>query len=417
MNPRLTRIATPALGIAYAALWSICGWLWRGPLNDLDYFFLPAARVVLGGHPLLVYSVRYLTIYANDNGPLVLVPLTAVTALGQWLGWLDNEQLRRLLFMGAFSVFILLMGREAVAAIDRLRVSRLSGLWRVLAYGILTLSPPLWIGVLGYGHVDLSLTLWLVLLAVRLLSSGRGRVAGVFAGLAILTRSLAVVPLIPVGILVAVRGRRRSLMEFGGASAAIVGVGLLPFVLADPSDTFFSLLTHRGNLSVGGGSIWQLLVGTPYLWIPQHADILFVLAAAALGSVLVIRSRPDLEAGGRDIYGLMALASLAIPLFTKSVWPYYFLDAYVFGSVWWLAQARPFAYRAWFGFLVLLVGSIASAVTDYEVGPTGVQIRHPEGVVMGVVVGLVAVALLGFLIRSRPTAVDKPAARASSAGG
>jgi hypothetical protein len=415
VDQRLGQAALRVLGCAYVAGWTLAGWLWHGPLNDLDFFFLPAARVALNGRPLFVYTVRYLSVYANDNGPLILVPVTAVAALGQWLRWLDDEQMRRLLFMGAFSVLILLMAREGVAAIDRVRGRRLGGRLRVFVYGVLVFAPPLWIGVLGYGHVDLTLTIWLVLLAVRMQASGRSRVAGLFAGLAMLTRSLAVVPLIPLGILLAMRGRWRSLTELGGIAATIVAIGLLPFILADPSDTFFSLVTHRGNLPVGGGSIWQLLVGTPYLWIPQHADVLFVLGAAALGSVLVIRNRPEPEAGGRDMYGLMALASLAIPLFTKSVWPYYFLDAFVFGSVWWLAQAKPFAYPAWLGPLLLLVVSIASAVTDYEVGSTDAGIRLPEGLAMGAALGAVAAGLFWLLVRSRPPVPDELVPRVSSA--
>ena len=78
-------------------------------------------RIVLSGHPLLIYTVRYQGIIANDNGPLGLVPLTAVSAVVSQLGWLDDERLRRMLIMGAFSIFSLLKAWEAVAAIDRLR--------------------------------------------------------------------------------------------------------------------------------------------------------------------------------------------------------------------------------------------------------------------------------------------------------
>jgi len=78
-------------------------------------------RIALGGHPLLVYTVRYWSIIANDNGPLGLVILTPVVAVGSWLGWMDDVGLRRLLILGVFSIFSLLMAREAVAAIDRLR--------------------------------------------------------------------------------------------------------------------------------------------------------------------------------------------------------------------------------------------------------------------------------------------------------
>jgi len=46
----VTRAATWALGVVYAAAWAIAGWLWNGPPSDLDNFFLPAVRIVLSGH-------------------------------------------------------------------------------------------------------------------------------------------------------------------------------------------------------------------------------------------------------------------------------------------------------------------------------------------------------------------------------
>jgi hypothetical protein len=154
VNQALTRGVTWALGLAYALVWGIAGWLWIEPLNDLDYFFFPAVRIALSGHPLLVYMARYQGIIANDNGPLGLVPLTAVAAIASGLGWLDDERLRRMLVLAAFSVFSLLMAREAVGAIDRLRGKNLRGLPRLLAYGVFAASPTLWNAVLGYGHVE-----------------------------------------------------------------------------------------------------------------------------------------------------------------------------------------------------------------------------------------------------------------------
>ncbi len=77
MNPALRRAATWGLGIIYAAAWAIAGWLWNGPPSDIDNFFLPAVRIALSGHPLLVYTARFQEVIANDNGPLGLVPLTA----------------------------------------------------------------------------------------------------------------------------------------------------------------------------------------------------------------------------------------------------------------------------------------------------------------------------------------------------
>jgi len=402
VNPALTRAATWGLGIIYAAAWAIAGWLWNGPPSDIDNFFLPAVRIALSGHPLLVYTARFQEVIANDNGPLGLVPLTAVAAVASWLGWLEDERLRRALIMAAFSIFSLLMSREAVAAIDRLRGARLNGLSRLLAYGVFAASPTLVNGVLGYGHIEQPMTLWLVLLAVRSLANGRSGAAGISFGLAMLTRSLAALPLIPLGLLLLVRGRWRALAWLGGSAALVVALGLFPFLLADPTDTIYSLLTHRASLPVGGGSLCQLLVGTPYLWIPQRADVLFVLGLAVLLSLIVIVARRDLEPSSRDIYGLLALTALALPLLAKSVWPYYFLDAYVFGAVWWLGQRNPLAFgRRLNGAAIPLIASVGTLLTEYEMGFGPGPIRLREGVVMGAVLSVAGAGLALRLRRRR----------------
>ena len=399
----MTRAATWALGIGYAVVWAIAGWLWTVPPNDLDNFFLPAVRIALGGHPLLVYAVRYWAIIANDNGPLGLVILTPVVAVADRLGWMDDVGLRRLLILGAFSVFSLLMAREAVAAIDRMRGATLEGPSRVLAYGVFAASPTLWMSVLGYGHIEQPMALWLVLLGVRSLSSDRSAQAGISFGLAVLTRSLAALSLIPLGLLLLARGRWRALAWLGGSVALTVALGVLPFLLADPTDTIYSLVTHRGLLPVGGGSPWQLLVGTPYLWVPQHWDVLFVLGLAVLLSLIVIVARKDLEPSSRDIYGLLALTALALPLLAKSVWPYYFLDAYVFGAVWWLGQAGALAWgRRLIGAAVPLIAIIGTLLTEYEMEATTFRIRLDEGVAIGMVLSVLAVALVVRLRRRVP---------------
>jgi len=399
VNQQVTRIAAWILGFGYALAWAFLGLLWRGPLTDLDYFFLPAVRIALSGHPLLVYTVRFQAVIANDNGPLGLVPLTAIVAVTSRLGGPDDERLQRVVILSAFSIFTLLMAREAVAAIDRLRDASLRGLPRVLAYAIFAASPTLLIAVLGYGHVEQPMTLWLVLFAVRSLASGRPTRAGIIFGLALLTRSLAALPLIPLTLLLMVRGRWRAVAWLAGSGGVIVALGLLPFLIADPKDTIYSLLTHRGSLPVSGGSIWRLVVGTPFQWVPQHADVLFVFGLAVVTSLVVIGARKDLEPSSRDIYGLLALTALALPLLAKSVWPYYFLDAYVFGAIWWLGQVDPLALgRRLLGASVPLIATIGTLLTEYEMGATDAATRVAEGVAMG---GLIAMLMTALAIRLR----------------
>jgi len=357
-------------------------------------------RIVLSGHPLLVYTVRYQGIIANDNGPLGLVPLTAVSAVVSQLGWLDDERLRRMLIMGAFSIFSLLMAWEAVAAIDRLRAATLAGLLRLFAYGGFVGSPTLVNAVLGYGHVEQPMTLWLVLLAVRLLARGRSASAGIGFGLAILTRSLAALPMIPLSLLLLARGRWRALIALGGSAAVTIALGLFPFALADRSDTIYSLVTHRAQLPVGGGSFWQLVVGTPYQWLPQRWDVLFVLGLVVLLSLIVIAGRRDLEPSSPDVYALLALTALALPLLAKSVWPYYYLDAYVFGAVWLLGQAEPLALRRRLvGITVPLVAVLGTFLTEYEMPSSAARTRLVEGVAMGLILSVLTVALVVRLRR------------------
>ncbi|TMD85831.1 MAG: DUF2029 domain-containing protein [Chloroflexi bacterium] len=241
--------------------------------------------------------------------------------------------------------------------------------------------------------------LWLVLFAVRQLASDRPVAAGITFGLAMLTRSLAALPLIPVGLLLLARGRWRVAAWLTGSAALTVAIGLLPFVLADPKDTIYSLLTHRGSLPVSGGSIWQLVVGTPYEWVPQHADVLFVFGLALLVSLVVILARRDIEASSRDIYGLLALTALTLPLLAKSVWPYYFLDAYVFGAIWWLGQTGALACgRRSIEAVLPLMAIIGTLLTEYEMGASAGRIRLLEGVGMG---GILAVLMAALAVRLR----------------
>jgi hypothetical protein len=214
-------------------------------------------------------------------------------------------------------------------------------------------------------------------------------------------------PLIPLGLLLLARGRWRPLAWLGGSAALIVALGLFPFLVADTGDTVYSLITHRASMPVGGGSVWQLVVQTPFLWIPQRVDILFVLAAAALLSLLVIVARHDLEPSSRDMYGLLALTALALPLLAKSVWPYYFLDAYVFGAIWWLGRRHPLAWgRPMIGAAVPLIATVGTLLTEYEMGYGPGPIRLREAVAMGVIL-VILVAGLAIGLRS-------PQERASS---
>jgi hypothetical protein len=191
--------------------------------------------------------------------------------------------------------------------------------------------------MLYYGHVEQPMMLWLALVGVRALGEGRPRRAGVWLALALLTRTTALTIIIPVALLLLAQGDWRSLRRLCATLAAVVVGGLLPFALADGPDLLYSLVTFHNSVAVNGGNLWTLVSGTALAVIPQRADGVVVLAATVVVAALALRARPDLRASSRDFYGVLALCSLCHPAFVNVFWPYYFLEAYTFCAIWWLA--------------------------------------------------------------------------------
>jgi hypothetical protein len=328
------------LGIlAYAGIWAFSG---SFHLNDTDFdvFFLPSARIALAGHPLHIYQVRYQVVYPDANGPLTIAPMTAVAWVEQQLGWLDNHELRRLLMMAAFAVFPLLVGREALLALDRLLKVPLRGLWRFAALAAFIGTPELWHSALLYGHLEQPIMLWLLLASVRMLAEGKPARGGLLMGLALLARTSALLYLLALGLTLLLRGRWRESLRFGAVAVLTTAAGLLPFFLADAKDTLYSLVTFREQLVVGGGTIWGAITNNPGVTeFALHHDSLVVVGASLVLILATLLLRRDLDVGSRDIYLLLAVADLCFPLFIKTIWPYYFLETYVLVALWWLAGA------------------------------------------------------------------------------
>jgi hypothetical protein len=240
--------------------------------------------------------------------------------------------------LAAFSLFVLLMAREAVAAIERLRDRPLRGIPRLLAYGILALSPPVWQSVLGYGHIEQPIEIWLVLVATRWLDRDRTLRAGAALALAVLARSSAVLFAAPFALASWRRGPHAARRLF--AAAAATGIAcLLPFFLADRADVTHSLFTYRGGLAVGAGSIWSVTRGSAFAAVVQHWDIVAV-ASAVIGANLWLATRR----GGFDqarLFAGLTLTAASFALLAKTVWPYYFFEMFTFGTVWAFGRWKP----------------------------------------------------------------------------
>ena len=399
----------------YCGLWNLAA---RLPLNrtDLDAFFVPASRIALSGHPFDVYSLRYLGDYPNANGPISLIPLTFASAIAAWLGVLDDMALRRVVVLTIFAPFVLLMAREAVAAVDQLRDKRLTGVWRFAAYALFALSPEVWHSMLFYGHIEQPIMLWLALWGIRQLTARRPARAGLLLGLALLTRSSALMLVLPLAALLARDRQWRALARFGAAIAGTVGAALLPFLLADRSDVIYSLVTFRGQLPVGGGSFWGLTLNTPLESFGQRYDGLTVLLVSLLLTGIVLLRRRDLTLASPALYLLLALSSFCFALFIKTLWPYYFLEPFTFLTIWWLgAMPSPVGrLRAWFrwGLAILLPFIAVTCASMREYGLTveqgNLDAFKPESLVISVAMALAMGAIL-WLLLVRPSSGSAPA--------
>jgi hypothetical protein len=342
----MRRIGIPLSILLYLGFWGVMSLQITDP-TDFDVFFLPSAKIALAGHPLDIYQVRYDGNYPNANGPLSMLPLTLLAAVAQRFGFINNFTGCRMFVAIGFAIFSLLLSREAVLTLDLLLPKPLHGIRRFLAYCVFALSPELWHSVLGYGHIEHPLMLWMLLAGVRSLMLRRPTRAGLFLGLALLTRSSAILYLLPLTLLL-LRGRDWSgALRFVGCAALTLGLGLLPFALADRADLIYSLVSFHAGLPVGGGSLWGALGDSPLVAIGDHYDSEIVLGAALLFTLLVLAFRRDLrlgkeplEPGAGAIYALLAIAGLCFPLFLKTLWPYYYLDTYMLLALWWLSMAR-----------------------------------------------------------------------------
>lgn len=391
-HPWLVRISIALLAAVYvfgSGLSALTGI----SLTDLDVFFLPSARYVLTGHPWMIYALRYDSSYPTANGPVSIVLLSGVAAVIRQLGWLDNLDLRRMVVMAAFSIFPLLMSWEAVAAVDRLRGAPLRGIWRLLAFALFATAPALWHAELLYGHIEQPIAIWLTLMSIRLHAEGRPGWAGVSMGLALLTRTSILLPCL---VLVVILLGRRSMvpaLTFVAITGLTAIIGILPFALADAHDVLYSLVTFRGGLVIGGGSLWYLMIGTPLEIVGQRYDSSTVLAAALLIALIFLVVRRELTIAHRDFYGLLAITGLAFPLLIKTAWPYYFLDLYVFIAIWWLGDARGWRTPVrWVGILLPAFFVVCEVIADYGVGvQLDVPAIHAESLA-------ITVLEVGFLI-------------------
>jgi hypothetical protein len=341
--------------------------------SDLTNFFFRSAMYILNGNPWSMYAVRGATTatatYPNYNPPLSMflmapllglaraagIPTGPVGADGQG----PNGALVAFVAM-PFIILIPLLGYIALWALRRLYPA-MPETQRLLAFILVTLSPLAWQSISPWYHIEQPLMLCFLLAAVVALQRGRLALGGVLAGLAVLTRTTALVPLIALGVLLLSSRDWRGLLRFGGVGAIVAGLGFAPFFLLDPSDTMYSLVSWRGTAIIGGYSVWTIFSSTPLDSIARRLDFYAVILFVAIMAWLAAR-RFGVTAASREAWAVLAIATLAVPMLSKTNWPYYYLEPFILLLIWEFASMHDRRAGLW-RWPVLSVGFLAVAGT------------------------------------------------------
>jgi hypothetical protein len=335
--------------------------------SDLLSFFLPSADYILKGDPWHMYAVRFLQTYPNYNPPLSMFLLAPLLGLARAFG-ATNYGAEITFVALPFVVLIPLLGYTILLALRAL-YPEIPETQRLLAFVLVVLSPLAWQSIATWYHQEQPLMLILLVVAVLALQRRQTMLAGVLAGLAVLTRTTAVVPLIALGVLLVAARDWRALSRFGGVAAGVAAIGLAPFFLFDPKDTIYSLVSWRGTAIIGSNSIWTLfayntndgslrhLLDAIARRLDFYAVALFVVAVAWLAA-----RRLGVTAYTREAWAVLGIATLAVPLLSKTVWPYYYLEPFVFLLIWEFASMHDRRAGVW-RWPVLTVGFLAVTAT------------------------------------------------------
>jgi hypothetical protein len=336
------RAAIVGLAALYVAAWTLGSLALKTRPSDLDVYFWPSAETVIDGHPLLIYSAHLRDAYPNANGPLGLVTLLPIAALANALGWAGNLGARAALTGAVMSIVLLLLAYQAVHVVALVHGGAAR---RVLVACSTLLAPALWFGVIDYGHVEQPVELCLVLLAVGCVLRGRNVSAGIALGAGVLARTIAALSVIPFALLPLATRRLQPAVITVLACVVTVTAGLAAFLLADEPAVTHSLLGYRGSLPIGGGSLWVVARQTSFAGLGQFGDVYLAVGVAAALVAIILWRRPAAATTSAGLFGLLTVATACFPLFAKTVFPYYLVEPYLFGALWWLA--RPCSARNW----------------------------------------------------------------------
>lgn len=338
--------------------------------SDLTNFFFKSANYILQGEPWQIYAARgsgLTATYPNFNPPLSMFLIAPLLSLAHALHAVSYGAQITVVSL-PFVVLVPLLAYITVRIL-RWLYPEIPETQQFLAYMLIALSPLAWQSLTPWYHLEQPLMLCLLVLAIAALQGRREGLAGLLAGLAFLTRTTALMPLVALGVLLLLGREWRGLLRFGGVAAVVSFVGLLPFFLFDPHDTIYSLVSWRGSSQIGGNSIWSIFAysgndgSMRHLLngVAERLDMYSVLLFIVIVAFLAARRR-GISAYGTDAWAVVAIACLAVPMLTKTVWPYYYLEPFVPLLIWEYATMYNRRGGVW-RWPVLSIGFLCVAAT------------------------------------------------------
>jgi hypothetical protein len=354
--------------------------------SDLITFFFPAAQNILLGHPLHIYAVNAGG-YPNYNPPLSIFLMAPLLKLAETIGFAQNYGEQITFVTLPFIVLVPLLGYMVVRALRRLYPA-IPDAQLLLAYALIVLSPLTWQSIATWYHVEQPLMLCLLIGAVLLLRQRHEELAGVLAGLAVLSRTTALMPLIALGMLLLLAREWRSLLRFAGVAGGLVLVVMAPFFIADPHDATYSLLSWRSGAPIGGNTVWAIFSyeGTNHLLHQMNSaarrlDMYVVVLFIVIVTYLAWR-RWQISAFGTEVWALLAVALIAVPMLSKTNWPYYYLEPFVFLLIWEFASMHDRISGVWRWPVLALCFLAVTATLSQYVGL--VSVGYGDRVLVGV---------------------------------
>lgn len=370
--------------------------------SDQLKFFFPAAQRILDGNPFTIYAIRSYG-YPNYNPPLstlLMAPLLWIAQTIHLPGTADcvanayNAKSCRatLGFVGFFFIpFVVLMSIAAVQAL-RTVYSRLSQSEALMAFALIVLSPLTWQNFTTWWHFEQPMMLFFFISGLVQLQRQRYWFAGVLLGLAALSRTTSIVPLAAILTMLIVEREWQITARLVAMLTVVAAVGIGPFFLLDRRDTTFSLLQWRGSAPIGN-SIWSIFIKTPFNSLAAHLDLPITVAAAVVIAVFAVK-RLGASAFNQDLYLVVAIAMVLVPMLSKTNWPYYYAEPFVLIVIWEFVSLHTAPVGIWRWPVISLIFLSITATMSQFMG--NASATH-GGIVLRLM-GLAQFAIMGIII-------------------